>query len=71
MKGYIEGKKGNKYLSIVPTDESKDTIKKYEKLWHKIRDLIRSLITNNSNSCEEKYLIIKFNSVDNLPQEKH
>ena len=25
---------------LVPTDESKDTLKKYEELWNKIRDLI-------------------------------
>lgn len=30
----------------VPTDASKETIKKYEKLWNQIKDPIRS-ITNN------------------------
>ena len=37
----------NKYLMLVPTNESKEKIKKCEKLWSKIRDLIR-LITKNS-----------------------
>ena len=37
----------NKYLKLIPTDKGKDTLKKYEVLWNKIRDLIRSL-TNNS-----------------------
>ena len=35
--------------NVIPTDESKDTLKKYEELWNKIRDLIRS-ITNNLDS---------------------
>ena len=37
----------NKYLMLVPTNESKVKIKKYEKLWSKIRYLIR-LITKSS-----------------------
>ena len=43
---YNEESNGNKYLMLVPTDESKDTLKKYEKLWNIIRGLVRS-ITNN------------------------
>ena len=31
---------------LVPNDENKDTLKKYEEMWSKIRDLIRS-VTNN------------------------
>ena len=45
----IEKCNGNKYLTLIPTDKSKDTLKKYEELWNKIRDLIRS-ITNNLDS---------------------
>ena len=37
---------GNKSLTLVPTNKSKETIKKYEELWSKIRDFI-SLITEN------------------------
>ena len=39
--------------------ESKEKIKKYEELWIKIRDLIRS-ITKNSENYDEKYMKIKF-----------
>ena len=35
---------GHKYLALVPTNESKEKIKKYEELWIKIGDLI-GLIT--------------------------
>ena len=46
---------------LVPTNESKKKIKKYEELRSKIRDLVR-LITKNSDDYDEKYMKIKFNS---------
>ena len=63
MNGYFEENNGNKYLTLVPTNESKEKIKKYEELWRKIRDLIR-LITKKSDDYDEKYMKIKFNSGD-------
>ena len=51
---YFEEINRNNYLALVPTNESKEKIKKYEELWSKIRDLIRS-ITRNS---DEKYMKI-------------
>ena len=60
---------GNKYLTVVPTDESKENIKKCEELWSKIRDLIRSA-TKNSANCDEKYMKIKINSDNKLPLNK-
>ena len=44
-------------LKLVPTDESKDTLKKYEELWDKSRDLIRS-ITYKSGNWDENYVKI-------------
>ena len=46
MNKYFEEIDGNKYLTLVPTNESKEKIKKYDELWIKFRDLIR-LITKN------------------------
>ena len=46
VNGYSEEINENKYLALVPTNESKEKIKKYEELWIKIRDLIRSIIEN-------------------------
>ena len=60
LNGYFEESTGNKYLILVPTNENKEKIKKNEKLWSKIRDLIR-LITNNSDDYDKKYMKIKFN----------
>ena len=55
-----------KCLKLVPTNENKI---KYEELWSKLRDLIRS-ITKNSDDYDEKYMKIKFNSDDKLPLNK-
>ena len=47
INGYIEKSNENKYLTLVPTDKSKETLKMFEELWRNIKDLIRS---NNDNS---------------------
>ena len=53
----------------VPTDENKDAMKKYEELWSKIRNLIKS-ITNDSYNYHHKYRKGKFHSDDDLPLTK-
>ena len=69
VSGGFDEINGNRYLTLVPTNENKEQIKKYEELWSKIRDLIRS-ITKNSNYYDEKYMKIKFNSGDELTLNK-
>ena len=54
VKGYFEEINRNKYLTLVPTNESKEKIKKYDKLWIKMRDLIKS-ITKNLDDYDEKH----------------
>ena len=66
VNGYFGDINKSKLMTLVPTNESKEIIKKYEELWSKIRDLIRS-ITKNSNDCDEKHMKIKFNVDDRLP----
>ena len=56
-------------MSLVPTDESKDLLRKYKELWNKIKDLIRS-ITNSSDKYDEKCMKIKFNSDNNFSLKK-
>ena len=63
IDGYIEEYNENKYLTLVPTDKSKE-------LWTKIRDIIRSK-TNNSDNCDDKYIKISFDSDNNLPPRKY
>ena len=48
---------------------SKEKIKKYKEAWIKISDLIRS-VTRNSDDYDEKYMKIKFNSGEELLQNK-
>ena len=69
MNGYFEEINGNKYLTLVPTNERKEKVKKYEELWIKIRDLIRS-VTKTSDDYDEKYIKIKFGSDDKVPLNK-
>ena len=54
MNEYIEEHNRNKYLTLFHTYESKDAPKKYEKLWRKIKNLIRS-INSNLDGYYEKY----------------
>ena len=53
------------------TKKDKQRQKKYEKLWIKIRDLIKS-VTKKSDDCDydEKYIKMKFDSDDELPLNK-
>ena len=65
MNGYFKEINENKYLTLVPTNESKEKSKSNEKLWSKTTDLIR-LVTQNWDGYDEKYMKIKFNSDDEL-----
>ena len=56
-------------MILVSTHESKDTVKKYEKLWNRIRDFIRP-VTKNSGNYDQKYMKIKFDLDDDLPLKK-
>ena len=46
MNGYFEEINEDKYLTLVTANERKEIIQKYEELWKKIRDLIRSVTKN-------------------------
>ena len=74
VNGYFKGIIRNKYLTLVPTNESKEKLKKYEELWIKIRDLIRSItkrsITKNLDDYDEKYIKVKIDSDNELPLNK-
>ena len=71
VNGYFEESYGNKYSTLIPTNENKEKIKKYEELWIKIRDLIRSITKESDDyDYDEKYIKIKFDSDDELPLNK-
>ena len=60
ITAFIEESNGKKYLPLVPNDEIKDALKKFEELWSKSRDLIRS-ISNSSDDYEKEH--IEVNSI--------
>ena len=66
---YFEEINGNKYLTLVLTNESREKVKKYEEPSSKIRGLIR-FIAKNSDNCDERYMRIKLNSDEELPLNK-
>ena len=66
MNRYFEEINGNKYLTLVPSNESKEKLKNKKNFGLQIRDLIRS-ITKNLDHYEKKYMKIKFDSDDELP----
>ena len=53
----------------IPTNESKDKLKKNQELRNKITDLVRS-ITSYSDNYDEKCMKIKFNPDDKLSLKK-
>ena len=69
INGYFEEIKENKYLTLVSTNENKEKIKKYEELWIKINNLIKT-ITKKSDDYDKKYMKIEFHSDDKLPLNK-
>ena len=54
---------------LVPTNESKKVMEKYEELWSKTRNLISS-ITKSSDNNDKKTYENQFNSDDDLPLHK-
>ena len=70
INGYFEESDRRKYLTLVPSDERTDTLKKNEEPWSKIKNLIRSIANDKPDSLkynyDEKYMKIKFNLVDDL-----
>ena len=69
VNGYFEEINGNKYLMLVPINESRENIKTYEGLWIKTGDLTRSR-NKNLDYYDEEYIKIKFSSGDKLPLNK-
>ena len=67
FNGYFEKINENKYLTLVPTNESKEIIKEYDELWNKIKDLIRTMTKKSDDYDESKlnsirmmiYLLVK------------
>ena len=68
--GYIEEKKGNKYLFFDSVDENKEVLKKYADVWDGIKNKIKAINGGEKNDYGKDYMKIKFNSDDDLPLNK-
>ena len=61
--GYIEEKKGNKYLIFDDSlNESKWLLKKYADIWDGIKNKIRVINSGKENGYGKDYMKIKFDS---------
>ena len=70
IDGFIEEKRGNKYLNIVFTDNKDGVLEKYKELLSEIKSCIEKINNNKSGEYEKDYMKIKFNSDDKLPLNK-
>ena len=70
IDGFIEEKRGNKYLNIAFTDSNNEELKKYAEVWSGIKDQTEKINNGKLKEYEKDYIKIKFNSDDNLPLNK-
>ena len=70
IDGFIEEKRGNKYLNIDFTDSNNEVLRKYAGVWSEIKDQIEEINNGKPEEYEKDYMKIKFNSDDNLPLNK-
>ena len=66
---YIEENSGIKYLFFASTDENKEVVNKYTKLWNGIKNLIEK-VNGRLGGYEKYFRKMKFNLDDNLPLNK-
>ena len=70
VDGYIEENDKNKYLSFASTDNNKEVLKKYIKLWDEVKYHIQTINNDEFGEYGKDYMKIKFYSDDNLPLNK-
>ena len=66
LDGFIDEKKGNKYLNITLTDSNNDVLVKYAKVWRGIKDKINMMNNSAVGDYGKDYMKIKFDSNDDL-----
>ena len=67
---YMEEINGNKYLTFDSADGNKELIKKYDDVFNRIRNEIKTINGGKGIDYEKYYMKIKFNSDDDLPLNK-
>ena len=69
IDGFIEEKKGSKYLFSL-ADSNSEVFEKYAEIWNGIKDQIKKINNGKLGEYEKDYMKIKFNSDDDLPLNK-
>ena len=54
-------------MIFVSTDENKEILEKYTKLWNEIQNQIKTIIGGKPNEYKKGFVKIRFESDDNLP----
>ena len=75
VDGHIEEKNGSKFLvfdsaELCSTDENKEVLKKYTKLWVGIKNEIETINGGKIGEYDKYFMRIKFDTDDNLPLNK-
>ena len=70
IDGFIEEKRGNKYLIIAFTDNNDEVLKKYKEVLRGIKSCIEKINNNKYGEYEKDHIKIKFNSDDKLSLNK-
>ena len=70
MDRHFEEKYGNKYLILYSTNKNKEVLKKYTQLWDGIKNEIWTINGGKPGEYGKDFMMIKFNSDDNLPTNK-
>ena len=60
IDGFIEEKRGNKYLNIAFTHNNDEVLKKYKEVFNGIKSCIEKLNNNKSGKYEKDYMKIKY-----------
>ena len=68
--GFIEEKKGDKYLNVTLTDSNSEVLKKYAEVWRGIGDQMKKMNDEQLGEYGKDYMKIKFNSDVNLPSNR-
>ena len=70
VDGYIEENDKNKYFFFASTNNNKEVLKKYIKLWDQVKYHIQTINDDEFGEYGKDYMKIKFYSDDNLPLNK-
>ena len=70
IDGFIQEKNGDKYLNIADTDGNSEVLEKYSEVWSGIKDCIEKINNSELREYDKDFLIIKFNSDDDIPLNK-